>query len=269
MIKSKLLTLAGVLSVTMLLMTGCSITIDGKDLEVGVSDVRETASDKLTIDNVTAVNAKITDNVGSVSIEYSDTTNVEIDIEYKATGMHKSELEEILEVVAVDAKADADILQVGIINKDSREDIWEWIEDEYGVNRPNLSVELDIKLPKSIQNFEIRCNVGNVDLDSLTGEFDIKTDVGSVRADSIRFTKDSQITVDVGDIDCTLNTELTDKVKVELTTNVGSIKLDTEDMEYTSENTGGDDFVGTSESILVNNLCEIEVQIDVGKLSLR
>lgn len=269
MIKSKLLVITGILLVALFLMTGCSISIDGEDVEVGVNDVRESESDQLTFDNVTAVSAKITDNVGSVDVEYSDNSSAVIDVEYKVTGMHRDELKEILAVAALDCQNDPERFELDVINKETGEDIWDWIEDEYGVNKPNLSVELDITLPKAVETFDISCDVGNVDLDSLNGKFDVKTDVGSVKADDINFTSDSSITVDVGDIDCTLNKELSEQVRLELTSNVGSIRLDTANLDYTTEDNGKDDFVGTSKTILVNNLCEIVTKIDVGKVNIR
>ncbi len=269
MLRSKLLLAVLILAIGMLL-TGCNISVLGEDVEFEVDDEIERSSEDITLEDLTAVRADIYDTVGSVSVEYSEDSSVTVAVKYKVTGDREKELEEILELVKVDVIVEADVLKVDVINKITGENMWDYIEDEYGgLDKPNLDVDLEIELPTTVQEFDIKCDVGNIDIDSLTGKFDINNNVGNVKASNINFTGDSSIAVDVGDISCKLSKDLLEKTEVSLTVNVGGIRIDTEGLPYSSENTGGDNFVGTSETILVKEVCSIDASISVGKLNLR
>jgi hypothetical protein len=269
MLKLKILGMTLCLALSGLFLTGC--TISGKEITIDVGDSeKEYSSDEIILDNVSVTSANIDNNVGTTTIAYGDDASVEIDISYNVTGNDEDLLEEILDIVSVDAEIENDELRVSVINKETGENIWKWIDREYkSLNKPNLDVDLDILLPADIKEFDINCNVGNINLKSLEGTFDVRSNVGSIEMKDIIFTGDSEITADVGDVTCSLSRDMEEASEVSLTTNIGNVKLDTDDLSYTVEDENNDNFLGTSRTILVNDLCRIDINVSLGKLTLR
>jgi hypothetical protein len=273
MLKIKIIGITLLVFTTAMLFTGCSFSADGHDFSLDVGDrEKEYSSDEVVLNDVTATSTEIVDNVGSISVDYSSGNTVEIEVDCKVTGRNRDDLIEILDVVKVNAEVKSDTLQINVINKDTGENVWEWLEDEYHYSdKPDLDVDMDIKLPSSIQDFDVTSNVGDIHLNSLTGVFNVTGNVGSIDISDVNFTGDSDIRVDVGDISCSLYEESKGKADISLTANIGNIELDTNGLDYTTDRTGADDdnFVGTSKEVTVGDLYTFDTRIDVGKLDVR
>lgn len=274
MLKSKINLFTLLIAAASLLFTGCSFSADGHDFSIDVgNNEKEYSSDEIVLDNVKAVSTEIVDNVGTVTVSYSGTATAKIDVDITASGRDEDKLSEILEVAKVKAEIDGDELKVSVVNKDTDENIWEWIERKYHIfsNKPNLEVDLDIELPNSIQEFDITSNVGDINLDSLKGRFDIISNVGSIDVSDMIFIGDSEINGDVGDISCSLNKDMEAAADISIVTNIGEINVDTNGLSYTVDNHNDDDenFLGSSKTINVEDFCTIDTEIEIGKLELR
>lgn len=261
--------LAVLVIIVCMLFTGCTIKINGEDIDVGRRE-KETASDEITMEKVKAVKADINNNVGSIYIKYSEDDTLKIKVDFEVTGNDEDDLKEILEAAKVSAEAREDEIEITVINKDSGDNIWRWIEDEYRgiINKPSLDVDLDIELPAGVREYDIVCNVGNVKLNALKGIFDVRTNVGEVKLNDIIFTGDSDITTDVGDLNCSLGTDTGDASDISLTVNVGNITLDTNGLDYDSGGKEDKDFVGASKEITVAGIYEFDCRVSVGGLSI-
>jgi hypothetical protein len=271
MLKSKIFRMVLCIGLSGILLSGCSISAGGEDFRINVGDnEKERSTDKITLDAASVTSTDIDINVGTVTIGYGKDSNANIDVEYTITGKDEDVLKEILALTKVNAEVKEGELQVAVINKDTNGNIWTWIEKEYkGVNKPNLDVDLDITLPEAAKQFDVTCNVGDINLKELTGTFDISSNVGSIDMNKINFTGDSKITADVGDVSCSLSKDIKEPADVTLTTNIGNVKLDTEDLPYTEEDENNDNFLGKAKTILVNETCKFDVNVSLGDFNLR
>lgn len=265
MLKSKL-KLIIFFAAAALLLSGCGIS----DLAINIGDQnKQYSADLITLDNVSAVSTNIYDNVGNVSVKYSDSNTVSIDINFTAKGSNEDAVKDVLDVAKVKAEVKGDELKVSVVNKNTDQNLWTWMESKYrGINKPDLSADLDIKLPKSIQGFDITCNVGDINLNSLNGSFDITNNVGDIEASNINFTGDSKLKADVGDINCSLDKDMKETSDISIIANVGSVDFDTNGLDYTVDSHDKDNFVGTSEDISIGDFSNVDVVISVGKMSL-
>lgn len=259
-------------TLSIMFLTGCTISTDGNDFKISAgADEKEHSTDEIVMDDVAVKGADIEVNVGTVTVGYSDSSSAEIGIDYTVTGDDEDVLKEILELVKVKAEIQEDEIKISVVNKETNGNMWSWIEREYKSfnNKPNLDVDLDILLPADTREFDITCNVGDINLHSLKGEFSVSSNVGSIEMKDISFEGDSDITADVGNVTCKLNKDMKDASEVTLTTNIGDIKLDTDNLTYTTENENDDNFLGDSKRLMVNELCEIDINVSLGNFTLR
>lgn len=277
--KRKLISLLVFLS---LLLTGCNNGSLDIDLDLDNEITREistwgdrevkSSTEDLSIKNVEAEKLDMKISMGSVTVRYSEDNSVAIDVKYEAYGSEEEKLSEILSVVAISYELEDDNLTLMVINKNTKENIWDWIHEEYDNpnNRGtyNLSANIDISLPATVNQFNIEDSMGNIHLEAVKGSFHIVNAMGSIELDDVIFTGESDIKVSMGNIDCKLLKDLQGSAVVSMESIMGNISIDTDDMEYESVQEKDDNFMGGIETIYINDVFQIDAKVDMGDVSV-
>ena len=227
---------------------------------------RITSTDQLTIKDITAKNFQIDIDMGDINVSYGNTDTATINVKYTASGKKKKVLTEILQTVGLDYSMKKDTLQVSIVNKNTKENIWNWLRDKY---RYNLYVEMDITLPESVNKFNIDNSLGNTSLHSVKGSFDIHNALGDVDLNKINFVGESEIKADLGKIECSLSKEIKESSEVTMDNSLGEILIDTNSLPYAEhKQVNSDDYwkESASKTILINKLCEMKLNVDLGEI---
>lgn len=271
----------GLCFITCFVFTGCSggsLDID-VDLD-GLEHVKEwggrekkTSTEDLTVNDLAATELNITIDMGSISVGYSDHSEAVVNVDFEASGPERERLPEILDVVGIDYEITGDVFQIRVINKETKENIWDWIHKKFDSRNNkgnyNLNVDLEILVPTTIKSFEIANSMGDIELNSVKGAFTVNNDMGSVKLKEVTFTEDSEIQVAMGNIDCELSEDSPVEAKVTMSADMGNISLDTNGLSYTSEKEDeDDDFMGGTETIILNKVCTIEATVDMGDIRL-
>lgn len=233
------------------------------------SQKKKTLTDQFTIKDVTAKSLQTDIDMGNVNVSYGKNDTAAVKVKYTASGYKKDVLDEILQTVGIDYTMEKDTLQVSIVNKNTEKNIWDWLHDKY--HYYNLSVELDVTLPETVNEFNIDNSLGNISLNSVKGVFDIKNSLGNIDLNNVAFTGESEIEADLGKIDCSLSKDIKESSEVTMNNSLGDIHIDTNSLSYTENNDDSDENWGgsASKTILIKKLCEMNLDVDLGKITVK
>lgn len=228
-----------------------------------------TATEQFTIKDVTAKSFQTEIGLGNINVSYGKDDNAIVKVKYRATGKKKEVLSKILNTVGIEYSIQKDCLQISAVNKNTKRDIWDWISKEY--DNYSLCVELDITLPKGITKFDIDNSLGEINLNSVEGVFNIHSSLGSIDLNDVEFTGKSEIDADLGSIKCSLSKNIKEKAEVTIDNSLGDIHVDTNELYYTIDNKGdSDEYWGGSASrnIVVNKICEMKLDVNLGEITI-
>ncbi len=231
----------------------------------------KTSTDHLTIKDVTLKSFQTDLDMGNINVSYSKNDTATVNVKYTASGKKKDVLEEILQTVDINYSIKKDTLQVSIVNKNTKKDIWNWLRNKY-YNYYNLYVELDIILPESVNKFNIDNSLGDISLNSVKGIFDIHNSVGDVDLNEVTFVGKSEIEAELGKIECSLSKDIKESSEVTMYNSFEDIHIDTNSLPYTeNKKDDSDEYwkVSASDTILINKLCEMSLNVDQGKITIK
>lgn len=235
-------------------LVSCSFSINGLDIGMNERmDMTETKNENIKLEANDAEKINIDMEVGQCSVSYGETENVEINVRYECRGIKEKKILAAIENVKLTHEIKNEILYIRFDGL-PRTDYVSCITD------------LDIYLPKSFRDFEISNDVGDIDLNDLSGSFDISTDVGDIKAEKITLTDYSKLETDVGNVDISLVE--TAECEFEVSVDVGNIDIDTNDMEY-AENEISKDYVAEEYEVVIGGNCKAELSTNVGNISIR
>jgi hypothetical protein len=150
---------------------------------------------------------------------------------------------EILDEAEVSVKIRGDELKVSTHAKENpKKSLWTWAQKEYGTS--DFSINYVIELPSSIDRYEIKNNVGKIELRGLEGDFSIVSDVGSITLTDVEITGKSSVKSDTG-----------------------SIKLDIREMDSGSSLKASSNIGAVSASLAPDLKCTVEAKSDLGTIS--
>lgn len=235
-----------------------SCDVDVKNPVVTVND-----SESLTVDTDSVTELKIGHNVGSISLSYGEGEKAEIQVNYRYQGFSQKVVDEIGEHIACKAETEDDKLVISIIDKESGKPFSYWKNNNSKASE--VTVDLDVKLPKKFDKFDVASDVGSITADSLNGTFDVRCDVGNIEMTSVELLGDSEIVSDVGDI--SLGIEKVGECEVKLSSDVGNISIDTGTLKYESDDEGSKP-VGAKKEIVIDGKCNMKLECDVGEVTI-
>ena len=213
------------------------------------------------IDNVTRVLFDV--EVGDLNVSYHNSNTAIVKVNYRAGATNKSDLEIIVEETKISLKANEEALKLRINKKDSEESIWEWLDKK--ISKYNISADVQIFLPKQMQDFDIKTGLGDIEVDGLQGAFKLNSHVGDITARNVRFTGNSTVVADkVGSVNLSLVKEEPDESEVEISTGNGNITIDVGDLSYEEEEISGSFSASkSSKAIVISNKCIIKASTDM------
>jgi hypothetical protein len=231
---------------------------------------KKSTKDELTIKDVKAKSFQIDINMGNVKVGYGTNDTAIVKAKYTTYGNKKDEIDKILQAVDIDYSMKNDKLQILFVDKNTKKNIWNVVYDKY--KNQNLSVDLDITLPESVNNFDIDNKLGYIGLNSVKGAFDINAALGNIDLKDITFIGKSEIKADMGKIDCSLSKDIKEKSKVKMDNSLGNIRIDMNSLSYKGgkkDRSYGYKRGIDSRKIVIGNLCEMDLYVDMGEISIK
>lgn len=236
----------------MAVLTSCSININGigADLNFNYTD-NNSESVQIETDGISKIDVNV--DVGECAIKYGESKTADIKGKYTVHGSNEKKVSAALENIKLTYEVKGDTLYVKVQTPGSKKFL-------------NYTTDLEILLPTSFSDFTISSDVGNIELDGLSGSFDISADVGDIDADNITLTGDSKIEADVGSIDVSLADVA--KCELKVMADVGDIDLDTNGLDYT-ETDKSKDYIGKEVEAVINDKCSAKLKADVGNVKIK
>jgi len=238
--------IVSVLIIILLFSTITSCTSDFKVNEVVVKDISdkitqtviETVDSNIkaekkethTIDGVNSTDLIIKGEVGNIDITTHDSNVILIDTKIKAKSNTKERAEELIKDFSYSVEGKGKIVSIDTTGY------------EVKLDNDQISVDISIQIPSTIDTISITSNVGDINIDDINGEinalsnvgdiiiknsnalYDIKTDVGDIKIENSVFTSKSDFYVNVGDVDVTA-VDISEAKSISIETKLGDIKL--------------------------------------------
>lgn len=205
--------------------------IDVGDVDVGNIEVKsndkkieEIVKEKYTfydMQNIKKFMAQ--NNVGNISVEVSENDNLQIETESMITVYTKKDLERIKENIKIQENLETDICKIGIISKESGEELWEWLEKN--IEDYNVSVDLNIKIPQNMNEITLEAECGNIKVNGLEGSLNIKGKVGNIVANQCQLMENCILQTRTGNISILLCDDLMNDAFVDMVTKTGNIEI--------------------------------------------
>lgn len=308
--------MVGSLLLSMLMLTGCSKGAkikDTKEIEkeniVNLNDVdsgNEIKEDNITIEPSDSKSIEVKVDMGEIKIKSGDVNEVIVDTKYKVENAKAEIKKQILDAVTVISKEEGNRIIIAAVHKDTKEDIWKWIRDNFqdkNGSQPNLSVYLDITVPEDIKeyqvnnamgdivlenlnglfkvnnamgsiilenlagSFNINNAMGKIKLENISGDFNINNAMGEVILRNVEFKGNSKIVVNMGDIDCKLSKSITENANIQMIVDMGDIGIDLNGHTYSKED-DGDNFMGAECTITVEDKWIINAKVSQGDIKI-
>lgn len=199
-------------------------------IEKSDSNIQSERHDTKTIDSKNLTELIIKSEVGDIKIITDESSEITIDTNIQAKSSSKEKADELVESFEYSIETNGKKLSI----------------DTTGYNKKIISdqiiVDLIIKIPSTIEKFDIGSNVGDISIENINGEinitsnvgdtfvrdsnasYDIKTDVGDVNIQNSSFSDSSAFYTNVGDIAINTN-DISEAKNLSVETNVGDIKI--------------------------------------------
>lgn len=199
----------------------------GGSTEYIIGDV--SASEKLELDH----------EYRNVTLSISEDENIHIKTNANITDFSQDELNEIRKNIEVKSHIIGNKCTLKVIHKSEGIELWDWLERER--KERNVSVDLEIFLPSNFSSFDVSTDTGTIQISDLDGNMDVDTDNG--------------------DINLTLNENLSRNAVIDLETGNGNIEINLKNnaVEYSQEET---DYIKAK----VNGVCSLEAEVDNGSV---
>lgn len=149
-------------------------------------------------DGVTSLHTSLS--VGNIAVSYGSDQTVAVHAVIKANHGNAADSQKLLALTDVEAEQKDGNLTIGVCNRDTHTDMWQWIKKNLPVT--NYSVDLQVVVPQTLNHFQLTTTVGNIHTESLNGAINAQADVGDVDAENTVFSGDSTLQARVGNVTC-------------------------------------------------------------------
>ncbi|GAA0133311.1 hypothetical protein YSY43_01510 [Paenibacillus sp. YSY-4.3] len=109
---------------------------------------------------------------------------------------------------------------------DPNSSLWKWAQKKYGFS--DFMIDYEIEVPLAMESYDIRNDVGIVELHDLKGSYSIRSEVGQIKMDNVRITGQSSIITSTGSVDVRI-AELSGEGKLNVKTEIGNINAALDD----------------------------------------
>lgn len=210
----RIISVFAVLAIITTLFAGCQYNFN-TDFSFGNSS----QTGGTTIDASQLEELEVNVGVGNVTILKSSDQSAEIKYNKRIRG-DSEYVKEVADNIQIVTEAVGDKLVVEVRTNDGdSENLWQWLSKKYG--NINVSVDIDIKIPDSIEVIDVNVGVGDISINGLQSKYDVASGVGSVKMKNASMKDKCVITTGTGDID--IDCEIEDADRISVQSGVGSI----------------------------------------------
>lgn len=134
---------------------------------------------------------------------------------------HQESRQRILEQAEVSVIEKGGQLRIVTHPKDDPDSsLWKWAEKKYGFS--DFMIDYEIEVPAALESYDIRLEVGNVELHDLKGSYSIRSEVGQIKMDNVRISGQSSVATSTGSVDMRI-AELSGQGQLHVQTEIGNI----------------------------------------------
>ena len=199
-------------------------------IETVDSDIKAEKEGTHTLDGVNSTELIVKGEVGNIDVATHDSNVVLIKTTITAKSNTKERAEELIKNFSYSVEGKGKTVSIDTTGY------------EVKLDNDQISVDISIKIPSTIDTISITSNVGDININDINGEinalsnvgdiiiknsnalYDITTDVGDIKIENSVFTGKSDFYLNVGDIDITA-VDITEAKSISIENKVGDIKL--------------------------------------------
>lgn len=181
-------------------------TTNNSSTHTGSEKVEKNVQTEYTIGDVKNLEkVKLDHEDGNVTIGVSTDEHIKIKANSKITAYSQAEWDKIAENIDIISKVVGNKCILKVVHKSEGTEFWDWLEKEQ--KEKNVTMDLEILLPKNFLSFDISADAGTIHFAGLEGTLDLETDDGDIKVDLVdNFSKGSrmELEADNGNIEINL-----------------------------------------------------------------
>lgn len=120
---------------------------------------------------------------GNVIIGVSGDENINVKATANIKASTEEELNKIVENIDVVSKVVDNKCILRVVHKGENMELWDWLEKEQ--KEKNVSIDLEILLPKNFLSYVISTDEGNLHVAGLEGNMDLEADAGDIKVELV------------------------------------------------------------------------------------
>lgn len=178
---------------------------------------------------------------GNVIIGVSGDENINVKATASIKASTEEELNKIVENIDVVSKVVDNKCILRVVHKGENMELWDWLEKEQ--KEKNVSIDLEILLPKNFLSYEISTDEGNLHVAGLEGNMDLEADAGDIKVELVE--------------------NLSKSTRMEIESDKGNVEINLKKnpVEYTKNE--ANHMKGK-----INKVCDLDVSTDNGNITV-
>lgn len=178
---------------------------------------------------------------GNVIIGVSGDENINVKATANIKASTEEELNKIVENIDVVSKVVDNKCILRVVHKGENMELWDWLEKEQ--KEKNVSIDLEILLPKNFLSYEISTDEGNLHVAGLEGNMDLEADAGDIKVELVE--------------------NLSKSTRMEIESDKGNVEINLKKnpVEYTKNE--ANHMKGK-----INKVCDLDVSTDNGSITV-
>ena len=178
---------------------------------------------------------------GNVIIGVSGDENINVKATANIKASTEEELNKIVENIDVVSKVVDNKCILRVVHKGENMELWDWLEKEQ--KEKNVSIDLEILLPKNFLSYEISTDEGNLHVAGLEGNMDLEADAGDIKVELVE--------------------NLSKSTRMEIESDKGNVEINLKKnpVEYTKNE--ANHMKGK-----INKVCDLDVSTDNGNITV-
>lgn len=213
-----------------------------------------------------AVSLNTSNQVGNIDVAYGEGKTANVSAAVKLASSQNISFDDILKNIDINLYEKGNTIYVAAVYKPTNENIWSWIKKASA--NTDLSINLTITVPESINNFSVNSKVGNISISNPKGLLNLQTDVGNIDVQNPSLIGLSTLKTDVGNINCTFDNKQSASGSMKADTDTGNIRVKTGGGVHAEKQYTDKKVVGSSSAITVDDNFVISAKTDVGNISV-
>ncbi|MUG44113.1 DUF4097 family beta strand repeat-containing protein [Paenibacillus woosongensis] len=160
--------------------------------------------------------------VGNIKISAYDGEEIRVHaVVWFGKSTQQESRQRILDQAEVSVIDKGELLRIVTHPKDEPDSsLWKWAEKKYGFS--DFMIDYEIEVPEVLESYDIRHEVGNIELHDLKGSYSIHSEIGQVKLNNVRISGRSSVATSTGSVDVSI-AELSGQGQLNVQTEIGNI----------------------------------------------